>query len=153
MAVQTMAGTVLGISATLPTTYDAAGYGTLTFETIGEVTDPGEHGVEYAEVTHTPVATRIVKKYKGSIDLGTKSVQLAVDPDDAGQIIARAALDSDADYAFEQTYQDGSKDYFIGKVRNFRQGAGGTDSILSATMEIMLTSGPNGEGIIFVPAQ
>ena len=37
MAIQTSAGTTLGIVSGLPATYDAAGFGALTFATVGEM--------------------------------------------------------------------------------------------------------------------
>src|SRR5690349_17674210 len=96
--VQTVAGTSLGISAQTPATFDAAGYAALTFAEIGEVTDGGSHGRTYAEVTHQPIRTRGTQKFKGSFNEGTKTLQLAIDDDDPGQIIAREAVLSDNDY-------------------------------------------------------
>ena len=66
--VQTTAGATIGISATLPATNDAAGYAALTFSLIGEVTDLGEFGREYATVTHNPIASRRTIKRKGSFN-------------------------------------------------------------------------------------
>ena len=85
--VQTSAGTTIAISAVLPATDDAAGYNALTWAAIGEVTDLGEFGREYATVTHNPVASRRTIKRKGSYNDGTMALQLALDRDDAGQIL------------------------------------------------------------------
>ena len=41
MTVYTSAGTVLGISAAAPATYDESGYEALTFTTIGEAIPEG----------------------------------------------------------------------------------------------------------------
>jgi hypothetical protein len=108
--VQTSAGTTIAISAVLPATDDAAGYNALTWAAIGEVTDLGEFGREYATVTHNPVASRRTIKRKGSYNDGTMALQLALDRDDAGQILVKTALASDANKAFRITYQDGSKE-------------------------------------------
>ena len=62
MSFDTAAGAVLSMSAVLPATYDASGYGALTKVPIGEITNIGEFGKEFALVTHQPLATRGVKK-------------------------------------------------------------------------------------------
>lgn len=154
MAVQTAAGTQLAICATTPATFDSTGYGgsNMIFSTIGEVTDMGSHGKTYAEITHKPIATRGVRKFKGSFDIGNKSVQLGLDTDDAGQIIALAAVDSDADYSFRMTYPNGDIDYFQAKVMSFTKSVTGVDTIISATMNLSLTSSSGGVGIVSVNA-
>jgi hypothetical protein len=91
MTVKTSAGSTIAISAATPATFNAAGYGALTFTTIGEVTDLGEFGRDYALVTHNPIATRGTVKRKGSFNEGTMDMKLGLDTDDAGQILAKAA--------------------------------------------------------------
>jgi hypothetical protein len=152
MPVQTVAGTTIGISAAQPATFNAAGYAALTFTNIGEITDGGEHGKTYAEVTHNPIDTRGTQKFKGSFNLGNKTLQLAIDDDDAGQTLAKAALESDNDYSFEVTYQDGAIDYFQAKVMSFSKAATSVDSIRSATVTLALTTTKTGVGIIEVAA-
>lgn len=153
MAVQTVAGTTVHISAGIPATFDAAGYAAVTgWAKIGEITDAGSHGKTYAEVTHMPIDTRMTQKFKGSINIGTKTLQLGVDEDDAGQILAKTALDSDSDYSFKVTYQDGAIDYFRAKVMSFEKSATGVDTIRSATMNLALTGTKTGVGIIEVAA-
>ena len=115
---------IIAISAVLPATDDAAGYNVLTWAAIGEVTDLGEFGREYATVTHNPVASRRTIKRKGSYNDGTMALQLALDRDDAGQILVKTALASDANKAFRITYQDGSKDYFSAMVMSFKTNVG-----------------------------
>jgi hypothetical protein len=151
--VETVAGTIIAISATIPSVFSQSGYEgspTILFTTIGEITDGGEHGREYALVTHMPIATRGVQKFKGSFNEGSKTVQLAVDNDDAGQVIALAAVASDNDYSFKVTYQGLDIDYFQAKVMSFKKAATSVDSIRSATMVIELTSSSTGVGIISV---
>lgn len=152
MAVTALAGTTLGISASAPTTFDAAGYAALTFVNIGEVTDPGEHGKVSALITHMPVATRTVQKYKGSVNQGTKNVQLALDREDAGQILAKAAVDSDATYYFEQAYPNGDIDYFPAKVMSFTTAGGNTDTLRAGSITLEVTANAAGVGIIEVTA-
>lgn len=152
MAVQTVAGTEISISAGIPATFDATGYAALTFTKIGEITDGGEHGITYAEVTHSPIDTRGIQKFKGSFNLGNKAMPLAVDRDDAGQILAKTALGSDADHSFKVEYQDGSIDYFQAKVMSFPTATGGVDSMVTGTLTLALTTTKTGIGIIEVAA-
>src|SRR5258706_15975839 len=103
--VETVAGTLISISAAQPATFNVAGYAALSWTGIAEITDGGDHGREYAVVTHMPIASRGVQKFKGSFNEGSKSLQLALDNDDAGQVLAKAALLSDNDYSFKVAYQ------------------------------------------------
>lgn len=134
--VQTTAGTTIGISATLPATENQAGYAALTFTLIGEVTDLGEYGKEYATVTHNPIASRKTIKRKGSFNNGTLALQLGLDKADAGQVICDAAVDSDNNYAFAITYQDGTIDYMSAQVMSFKTNAGSVDQILSGSINL-----------------
>lgn len=150
--VQTVAGTTIGISASQPATFNQAGYEALTYANIGEITDGGEHGKTFAEVTHMPIDTRGTQKFKGSYNLGNKTLQLAIDDADPGQIVAKAALESDNDYSFKVEYQDGACDYFQAKVMSFAKAATSVDSIRSATVTLALTTTKAGIGIIEVGA-
>lgn len=141
-SVQTLATTVIGISATLPSTFDSDamnGYPSETYTAIGEVVDLPEFGKSFTQVTHLPVASRQLQKFKGSYDNGGMTITLARDDDDAGQVIVLAALESDNDYAFELIYQDGSEDYFTAKVMSFTTVGGGTDSIVNRMMMLAVT--------------
>lgn len=137
--VQTLVETTIGVSASLPATYDAAGYGALTFATVGQVTDWTAGGQVYNVVTSNPIAQRSTDKYKGTFNNGADSITVNRDDDDAGQVIIQAALTDDADYAFEVTYQDGTIDYFTGKVVSFDTVAGGADSIVQKTIQLERT--------------
>lgn len=154
MSVKTAAGTVISISATTPATFDAAGYQAtaMVFTPIGEITDGGQHGRTYNEVTHAPLASRAVQKFKGSYNEGTKTLQLGLDSDDAGQILLKAALASDADYSFKVAYPGGDIDFFQAKVLSYVKGTPGPDSIVTATVTISITTSPAGVGVVEVLA-
>lgn len=154
MAVQTVAGTKISISATKPATYNAVGYAAVTgWGLVGEITDGGSHGKVWTPVPHNPIDTRTEQILKGGVKLGTKTLQLAIDDDDPGQIIIKDALDSDASYSFKVEYQDGAIDYFQALVMSFEKAAASSDSIRSATVSLALT-GPKGDlvGIVEVAA-
>lgn len=140
----TAAGTTLGVSASAPATYDAAGYAALTFTDIGEIVDFGEFGRVYNEVTHNPVGDRATYKFKGSYNDGNLQLQLAKAPADAGQVLLLAALNSDSNYHFEVAFNDnpgGSTNtiiYFSGKVMSAPDQVGSVDSIVGKTINISI---------------
>ena len=153
MTVRTSAGTTLRVTATAPATFDAAGYGTLFGASpapalVGEITDLGEFGREFALVTHMPVGSRGTQKFKGSFNEGTMNLSLGLDTDDAGQIIMKTASLSDDDYYFQVTTQNGDKYFFAGKVMSWKVGVGGVDSITTATAALELTTNAAGVGIV-----
>lgn len=148
MTVRTSAGTSIGITASAPATFNVAGYDALTFTTIGEVTDISEFGREYSLVTHNPIGNRATVKKKGSFNEGSVTIQLGLDTDDAGQILAKAAVTSDAPYYFKITTQNGDIYYFPALVMSFTVGVGNVDSITSATMQVEITTSDSGVGIV-----
>ena len=150
--VQTSAGSTLRITASQPSAYTESAYETLFDASpapalIGEITDLGEFGREYALVTHNPVGNRGTQKFKGSFNEGTMTLQLGLDNDDAGQIVAQAASLSDDNYSFAVELQDGQRYFFQAKVMSFKIGIGSVDSITSATISLELTT-TEGVGIV-----
>lgn len=148
MTVATSAGTTLAVSAATPATFNVAGYSNLSFTDVGEITDLGEFGREYALVTHNPVGSRGTQKFKGSFNEGTMTLSLGLDTDDAGQIIMKAGALSDANYSFEVTTQNGDIYYFQAKVMSWKVGVGGVDSITTATCTLELTTSSTGVGVV-----
>ncbi len=141
----TAAGTTLGVSASAPSTFNAAGYAALTFTDIGEIVDFGEIGRVYNEITHNPVGSRETFKFKGSYNDGNLQLQLARAEGvtgDAGLTILETALDSDADFYFEIELNDNPSGttntilYFPGKIMSSPDQIGGADSIVSKTINI-----------------
>jgi hypothetical protein len=152
MPVRTSAGTTLRVSAATPATFDATGYNALTTILIGEVTDLGEFGREYALVTFNPVGSRGVVKKKGSFNQGTMTIGLGLDTDDAGQILLKAASLADADYSFLVTTQNGDKYYFQAQVMSFKVNIGSVDQITTASVTLELTTNSAGVGVVEVLA-
>ncbi len=148
MTVRSSAGSTIKISASAPATFNSAGYAALTLTAIGEVTDLGEFGREYNLITHNPLGTRGTTKLKGSFNEGAITMQLGLDTDDAGQILAKAASLSDNDYSFEVATQNGDKYYFQAKVMSFKVGVGSVDQVTTATIQVEITSGGTNPGII-----
>ena len=152
MTVATTAGTTIAVSASAPATYDSAGYGALSFTTVGEVTNLGSFGREYALVTHNPIGTRATQKYKGSYNEGQIAMEVGLDTDDAGQDLLATASASDSNYSFKVTAQNGDVYYFIAKVMSFKLNFGGVAQITSATITLEITSSSGGVGVVTVEA-
>ena len=153
MTVRTSAGTTLRISASAPATFDETGYNDLftaspTPPIVGEITDLGEFGREFALVTHNPVGSRGTQKFKGSFNEGTMTLSLGLDTDDAGQIIAKTASLSDLDFSFMVTTQNLDRYFFQAKVMSFKVGVGGVDQITTATVTLEITTNSVGVGIV-----
>lgn len=100
------------ISAGLPATYDAAGYGatTITYTTIGKVESFPEFGLEKAVNEFTPINGE-VEYYKGASKYGTGDMVVGDVPADAGQVILKAAASSSNHYSMKITYADGEVHY------------------------------------------
>mgnify|MGYP003406916747 CR=1 FL=1 len=152
MTVRTTATTTLKISAGVPATFDSAGYSALSYTSVGEVTNFGEFGREFELVTHNPVASRGTQKLKGAFNEGAIALQLGLDTDDAGQILMKAASNSDSLYAFLITTANGDKYYFQGLTMGFKVGLNDVNSISSATANIEITTSSTGVGIVEVLA-
>lgn len=150
MTAMTSAGTTLGIVASAPPTFDETGFeGLGPFTTIGEITDiGGDLGRVYALVTHNPIDTRATQKFKGSYNSGSVTLTLALDKDDAGQILVEAALASDSAYSFKLTRQDGTVRYFRGMVMSFPENYGGVDAITTRTVTIEITADDSGNDFV-----
>ena len=139
---QILATTTIAISASLPTTFDddvSTGYPSLTYTAIGQVTDWSAGGKVFNVVTSNPIAQRNTDKYKGTFNTGADSFSVNRDDDDAGQVIALAALASDNDYSFKITFSDATDDYYTGKIISFDTVAGGADSIVQRTIQVERT--------------
>lgn len=148
MAVRTSAGTTIGVTASAPATFNSTGYDALTFTPVGEITDLGEFGREYALVTFNPLGSRGTVKKKGSFNQGTITMQLGLDTDDAGQILLKTAHTSDSDYYFKITTQNGDIYYFAAQVMSFKTVIGSVDQITTATVMLELTTNSAGVGVV-----
>jgi hypothetical protein len=149
MTAMPSAGTTLAISAGSPATFDETGFEALTFTTIGEITSiDGDVGRVYNVITHNPLATRATVKKKGSYNSGSVTIPLALDIDDAGQILAEAALTSDNSYSFKLVRNDATVRYFRGLVTAFPEGYGGVDAITVRNLTVEITADDSGNDFV-----
>jgi len=139
MAFETAAGATLAVSAVLPATYDAAGYGALSFTNVGEIENLGAFGRNYNLVTFLPLGERGASKQKGSFNNGQFQPQLALDPDDAGQTILETALDSDNPVALQVTLSSGRIFYFSVLVMQWQSNIGTVDEIVMVDSSFEVT--------------
>ena len=112
ISVEAVTGSTYAICATLPATYDAAGYGltSLIYTTIGSIESVTNYGSKRAVTTFTPI-NGAVQKVKGAPDYGVMTVTYGDVPADAGQIIVKAAELSMNHYSLKITYPDGEIHY------------------------------------------
>ena len=148
MAARTVVGTIssatLAISAGLPATYDAAGYGatTIVYTTIGEIENFGNHGVTATITEFTPVATAVVAKTKGSKNYGTMSLTLGSIPTNAGQVILLAASESNAHYSVKLTYPDGEIHYIDALVAKHEYQDGAVNDVMKVGVDLAICRAP-----------
>lgn len=148
--VQSMELAVLAISATLPATYDAGGYGatTITYTACGQIENFGSHGLTNSVNTFTPVDTGITFKTKGSKDYGKKTIVLGDVPVDAGQVILLAASESKARYSAKVTYPLGEGEstpeihYLDVLITKYEHSDGAVNDIRKATVDLEICRKP-----------
>lgn len=141
MSVFTAAGSSIAIGS------KQTGLTTDVYTSIGSVERMGEFGRAYNLITFTPLDTRYVGKYKGSINDGTISLEIGFDPDDSGQGDLETALNDDDEYNFRVMFNDASNTsgshptiyFFKAKVMDFRHMERNSEAIgkVRATLEIM----------------
>lgn len=153
MTVNTAAGSTIAIApqATYASTVDwedsdadiITAFEALTWTPVGEVEDLGEFGDEASEITFTALANRRVRKFKGTFDAGTVTVQCGSDPADTGQLAMIAAFASDLDYPFRIQLNDKLTNagtpttlYFGGKVMSKRRNVGDVENIVRQTYPV-----------------
>lgn len=131
MAFQTVAGTTLAVSTAAPSTYDATGYGALSWTSVGEITDiGGDLGRDYQTVEHAPIAQSQIILKKGGYRLGQIDLTMAWDQADAGQDLLRTAGDDNDDIlSVRITKQDGGIRYFTAQVLKFVERFGTVNNI------------------------
>lgn len=136
----TSAGTTIAIGDSSPASYDLTGFEAVAYTDIGEVSDLGEFGREYNEVTFNPLGDRRTVKRKGSYNDGSVSMTVARVPGDAGQTALTAALDSNDSVPFRVVLQDGTNLYFEAQVMSYTTNVGSVDQITTASVTLGITN-------------
>lgn len=152
MAVFTSAGTTFGISASAPATYDASGYAALTFTTVGEISDLGEIPSRiYELVTWQPINERGMRKAKGGYQIGSQTITIGIDPDDAGQTLLDSATSSDTVYSVKIANTNLGTIYARALIMGGPKSYGDVNTIATRqiTLEYTIVS-QTSDGIVFV---
>lgn len=131
-------GSKVYLSAGVPATADAAGFGALAYTEIKEVTDLGALGPESAVIMHQPVGENVSYKLKGSKNFGQLTLKAARAPTDPGQLLVVAAEASNNAYAMKLVLQNGTIMYAQVLVMSYKTSVGGQSQVVSVdiTMEI-----------------
>lgn len=143
-AVQSISGATLAISASLPTTYDAAGYSDtdIIWTLIGQVENYGNHGGSATVITFTPVDTAITAKAKGSKDYGSMALMIGSIPSDAGQVILATAFESTAHYSVRMTYPDGEIHYLDALISKHEFQDGAVNDVSKVAVDLAIARKP-----------
>jgi len=144
LVIESLAGATLSISANLPATYDAAGYGStlVVFTPVGQVESFGDQGMSKAVTEFTPIDTAVVAKVPGSKNYGNMSVTLGSMPSNAGQDIIETAAESIAHYSLKLTYPDTSIHYMDVLVTKFVQLGGAVNDVHKISAEFAICRKP-----------
>lgn len=122
-------GSKVHISAGVPATIDAAGFGALTYTEIKEISDIGMIGPESAVILFNPCRENVTYKLKGSRNNGSLDIKGARATTDPGQILLIAAENSNAPYAVKVELQNGTFLYAQCLVMSYKTGIGGQSQI------------------------
>lgn len=138
-AVASFTDTVYAISASLPATYDAAGYAatSITYTTIGKVESFLTYGSKRNINEFVPIAGA-VEFTKGAPRYGQGALTCGDVPADAGQVILKAAEASANHYSMKLTYSDGEVHYLdvINAGWELSGGKEGAPMVRTATLGI-----------------
>ena len=135
----TSAGSKIYISAGVPATIDAAGFGALTYTQIGDVSDLGAIGPAYANVEHIPVDTGTKNKFKTILDNGSMALKGARVTTDAGQSLLITAASSYAAYSFKIVLQNGAIIYAQALVDSYKTNIGTAGVITTFDSNLLIT--------------
>jgi hypothetical protein len=137
--VASITDTIYAVSATLPATYDAAGYAAtgMVYTTLGKVSQFLPYGSKRTVNKFQHIAGG-VEKTKGSPDYGDGDMQMGDIPADVGQVILKAAEASANHYSLKITYSDGEIHYLDIIVAGWQLSGGkeGDPLIRTATLGI-----------------
>lgn len=142
--IESLTGATISISATLPATFDTAGYdvSSIVFSKIGDVENFGNHGLTATITEFTPVETGVIAKVKGSKNYGTMSLVIANVPGNAGLGVLRAAAESNNHYSIEIRYPDNEFHYLDVLVSKYEYVDGGANDVQKVNVDLSICRPP-----------
>lgn len=138
MPVTINTGTTVGISATLPATFDSGGYAVPVITLIGEIVDVGEVAKAWATIAHQSITRTFPQKMKDTYDIGNVTFTVGKIDADAGQVLLQTALNSSASFTFKVTLPSNGTVFFTGKVVKAGQGALAVGAVMTTTVDIAI---------------
>jgi hypothetical protein len=135
----TVAGSKLYVSTAAPTTYDATGYGALSWTEVGSITNVGSVlGRTYSTSTLSTVSDAQEREKKGSFKLPNAQFECAWIENDAGQVIINAASKDNSIPSFKLVKQDGTtKRYFTAQVLEFVENNGQSNDAVKGNFTLL----------------
>lgn len=137
-------GTVVSVSATIPTTPNQAGYDALTFTTISLVSAVPDIGAEQAVNEFVPISTGVPIKRPGAVSLPDFTLTIALTASDAGEAILRtkanAAVTDQKLVAIRVVLPNSDVIYFQATVRGFTYQIGDSNAITQAVIPMSMTT-------------
>ena len=153
MTLAASVGTCVSVSATLPTTFDAAGYDALTFTQVGELESIGEVNIRHAAITFQNMCSGKTSTLKGAEEAVSVTIGVGLDRDDAGQsLMATARKSLTAKVAIKITESNGDIVFFHGFVMSDTIVYGGINEIKKANYEIGVVAPETGDTVLVVNA-
>lgn len=144
MAFMTYIGAAIAVSAATPATIDAAGFGALTYTSVGHITEWGEVGDSAEDTSETTLAGRTFHA-NGALDGGAVPFTILIDGANSGQTILRTNNNTNTQVSVKITDPDGQIAYFYGVVANMKdrqrtastmKGVAGEIRVNSATVRV-----------------
>tara|TARA_R110000803_G_scaffold198262_1_gene261957 strand:+ start:1019 stop:1462 length:444 start_codon:yes stop_codon:yes gene_type:complete len=131
-------GTTVGISATLPATFDDAGYGVPVMTLVGEIIDVGELSKVWAMIAHQTVTRAFPQKLKDTYDVPDVSITIGKVTANGGQVLLQTALADSASYTFAVTLPSADIGYFTGKVTKAGIGSVASGAVSTTVVSIAI---------------
>ncbi|WP_332848714.1 hypothetical protein [Massilia sp. S19_KUP03_FR1] len=134
----TVANTKLFVSVAAPTTFDAAGYGALTWVEVGVITKFGNvTGREYNKATLETVSDAQIRSKKGNYSLPDVEMECGWAETDAGQIIIAAASEDYSIPSFKVVKQGGALRFFTAQVAKFVENLGTSNDAVKGSFTLL----------------
>lgn len=135
--------TIYAISASLPATYDAAGYAatTITYTAIGKVQSFPEFGSQSNVNEFIPI-NGAVEYFKGARRYGSGPMVVGDLPADSGQVLVKAAEAAQVPYSMKITYPDGEVHYLEVLVSSWKLSGAQEGTAMTRTADLSLMRAP-----------
>jgi hypothetical protein len=144
-------GATYWICATLPGTFNQAGFEALSWTKVGRVgAVNGDLGRTYQTSSFVDLETGATYTDKGSYDPGGFQVPVAIEEADTGQALVKAAVASRNNYAHKILQRDGKAKYCIGLVTGFPTTVNDANTTTGGVASIKINPDANGNDFVEV---